>query len=63
MFELSLLDLIKGIRAHPESEDAFIAGALKEIKQELKSSNGDIKAQALEKLIYVTFSLSFFFFF
>jgi AP-3 complex subunit delta-1 len=53
MFELSLLDLVKGVRANPEQEEVFIAGALKEIKNELKSQYPDIKAQAVEKLIYV----------
>ena len=35
MFEKSLQDLVKGIRAHKKTESKYIAGAIEEIKKEL----------------------------
>jgi AP-3 complex subunit delta-1 len=53
MFEKSLQDLVKGIRAANNDSAAYIAKAIQEIKDELKSRDVTIKAQALQKLTYV----------
>lgn len=53
MFEMNLPDLVKGLRANEGREQAFIAEALKEIKDELKNPSPRLKAQAIEKLIYL----------
>ncbi len=53
MFEKSLTDLIRGIRANKGSEAKFVADCVDEIKTELKSENMTIKAQAVSKLAYV----------
>ena len=47
MFEKSLQDLVKGIRANKRDPSAFISGAIAEIKVELKSVDPFIKAQAV----------------
>jgi hypothetical protein len=54
MFEKSLQDLVKGIRAANNDSAAFIAKAIQEIKEELASPDVPIKAQALQKLTYVS---------
>ncbi len=54
MFEKSLQDLVKGIRAANNDSAAYIAKAIQEIKDELKSRDVTIKAQALQKLTYVS---------
>ncbi|CAG8595860.1 3010_t:CDS:10 [Gigaspora margarita] len=53
MFEKSLTDLIRGIRANKKNEQKYIAACLQEIHQEIKSNDPDIKAQAVSKLTYV----------
>ncbi len=53
MFEKSLQDLVKGIRNANDDSAAYIAKATQEIKEELKSRDVTIKAQALAKLTYV----------
>jgi len=53
MFEKSLADLIRGIRANKKGEEAYIATCLGEISTEIKSNDIDIKAVALQKLTYV----------
>jgi len=53
MFEKSLADLIRGIRANKKNEEAFISSCLEEITSEIKSNDIDIKAVALQKLTYV----------
>lgn len=54
MFEKSLQDLVKGIRAANNESAAYIAKAIQEIKDELKSRDVTIKTQALQKLTYVS---------
>ncbi len=54
MFEKTLQDLVKGIRNANEDNGAYVAKAIQEIKEELKSRDVTIKAQALQKLTYVS---------
>jgi AP-3 complex subunit delta-1 len=53
MFEKNLQDLVKGIRSS-NNDSGYIAKAIQEIKEELKSRDVTIKAQALQKLTYVS---------
>jgi len=53
MFEKTLVDLIKGIRGNKEHEDEFIRKSLSEIKDEVRSTDMFIKAQAIQKLTYL----------
>ncbi|WWC73451.1 uncharacterized protein I206_107421 [Kwoniella pini CBS 10737] len=57
MFERTLQDLIRGLRAHKASskaqEDAFIAEAMVEIRQELKGKDMALKAEGVLKLCYL----------
>lgn len=54
MFEKTLQDLVKGVRNASNDSAAYIAKATQEIKEELKSRDVTIKAQALQKLTYVS---------
>ncbi|KAI8811664.1 Clathrin/coatomer adaptor, adaptin-like protein [Cladochytrium replicatum] len=53
MFEKSLTDLIRGIRANKRNEEKYIAQCLDEIRQEVKRNDVDIKANAVAKLAYL----------
>ncbi|KAG5186742.1 Clathrin/coatomer adaptor, adaptin-like protein [Tribonema minus] len=53
MFEKTLQDLVKGIRAHKRDPSAFISQSIAEIKLELRSVDPFIKAQAVRKLTYL----------
>ncbi|KKY17400.1 putative ap-3 complex subunit delta [Phaeomoniella chlamydospora] len=53
MFEKSLYDLIRGLRSHKGNESAYLQGALKECRSEIRSPDMDLKATALLKLIYL----------
>ncbi|CAG8543565.1 9729_t:CDS:10, partial [Racocetra persica] len=53
MFEKSLTDLIRGIRANKKNEQKYIAACLQEIHQEVKSNDHDVKALAISKLTYL----------
>ncbi|WWC65615.1 uncharacterized protein I303_108235 [Kwoniella dejecticola CBS 10117] len=57
MFERTLQDLIRGLRAHKASskaqEDAFIAEAMVEIRQELKGKDMALKAEGVLKICYL----------
>jgi len=53
MFERTLADLIRGLRANKKNEAKFISIALEEIRKELKSNDLDVKANAINKLNYV----------
>lgn len=57
MFEKTLLDLVKGIRSHKDREAQYISDCIRECKDELGSSDLDLKAEALNKLTYVRFVL------
>ena len=53
MFEKTLTDLIKGIRAHKGSEAKYIDTSIGECRKEIKSKDLEIKAKAVLKLAYV----------
>jgi len=53
MFEKSLNELIKGIRAHKGSEAKYIDAAINDCRKEIKAKDIDIKAKAILKLAYV----------
>ncbi|KAA8892884.1 adaptin N terminal region-domain-containing protein [Sphaerosporella brunnea] len=53
MFEKSLYDLIRGLRANKGNERNYMLAALKECRQEVKSQDLDTKATAILKLIYL----------
>ena len=53
MFEKTLTDLIKGIRAHKGSEAKYIDASIGDCRKEIKSRDLEIKAQAILKLAYV----------
>lgn len=58
MFERTLQDLIRGLRAHRASskaqEDAFLAGAMAEIREELRGKDMALKAEGIIKMCYVS---------
>lgn len=54
MFERTLADLIRGLRASNKQDEAtFIARAVDEIRKEVKSKDMELKAAAILKLTYV----------
>ena len=53
LFQRSLQDLIKGIRAHKHNPSEFISQAIVEIKKESQSQEPDVKSQAIRKLTYL----------
>ncbi|CAE6495108.1 unnamed protein product [Rhizoctonia solani] len=53
MWERTLSDLIRGLRANKGDESQFIAKAVDEIRTEVKSKDMDLKAAAVLKLIYL----------
>ncbi|KAL7424899.1 AP-3 complex subunit delta [Cryptotrichosporon argae] len=57
MFERTLQDLIRGLRAHKASskaqEDAFLAEAMVEIRDELKGKDMALKAEGILKMCYL----------
>jgi hypothetical protein len=53
MWERTLQDLIRGLRANKKDEAKFIAKAVDEIRQEIKSEDMELKAGAVMKLTYV----------
>eukprot|EP00298_Acanthocystis_sp_HF-20_P015458 c21149_g1_i1.p1 GENE.c21149_g1_i1~~c21149_g1_i1.p1 ORF type:complete len:979 (+),score=402.45 c21149_g1_i1:59-2995(+) len=53
LFQRSLTDIIKGIRSHPSDTHKYISMVMKEIKDELRSSDMSSKAVALQKLTYL----------
>ncbi|CAM9229510.1 unnamed protein product, partial [Hapterophycus canaliculatus] len=53
MFEKTLQDVVKGIRANKRDPSDYISATIAEIKVELKSSDAFIKAQAIRKLTYL----------
>ena len=53
MWERTLQDLIRGLRANKKDESKFIAQAIDEIRQEVKSKDMELKAGAILKLTYV----------
>jgi AP-3 complex subunit delta len=53
MWERTLQDLIRGLRANKRDEAKFIAQAVDEIRREVKSKDMELKAGAILKLTYV----------
>jgi AP-3 complex subunit delta-1 len=53
MWERTLQDLIRGLRANKKDEAKFISQAVDEIRQEIKSKDMELKAGAILKLTYV----------
>lgn len=62
MFERTLQDLIRGLRAHKASskaqEDAFLLEAMGEIREELKGKDMALKAEGIIKTCYVRLTVS-----
>jgi len=58
MWERTLQDLIRGLRANKNDESKFIAQAMDEIRREIKSKDMELKAGAVMKLAYVRCSYS-----
>lgn len=56
MWERTLQDLIRGLRANKNDEAKFIAQANEEIRREIKSKDMELKAGAVMKLTYVRVS-------
>ena len=54
MWERTLQDLVRGLRANKKDESKFIAKAVDEIRQEIKSDDMGLKAGAVLKLTYVS---------
>ena len=54
MWERTLQDLIRGLRANKKDESKFIAQAVDEIRREVRSKDMDLKAGAVLKLTYVS---------
>lgn len=54
MWERTLQDLIRGLRANKKDESKFISQAIAEIRQEVKSKDMELKAAAVLKLTYVS---------
>lgn len=65
MFERTLQDLIRGLRAHKASsraqEEAFLAEAMGEIRTELRGKDMGLKSEAVLKMCYVSRSKFFLF--
>jgi AP-3 complex subunit delta len=55
MWERTLKDLIRGLRANKKDESKFIAQAVDEIRREIKSKDMELKAGAVLKLTYVRY--------
>ena len=56
MFEKTLNELIRGVRAHPDTEAKYISQCMDECRKELRQESMDAKANAVSKLCYVSLS-------
>lgn len=54
MWERTLQDLVRGLRANKKDEATFINKAVDEIREEIKSKDMELKAGAIMKLTYVS---------
>jgi hypothetical protein len=54
MWERTLQDLIRGLRANKKDEAKFITKAVDEIRNEIRSKDMELKAGAVLKLTYVS---------
>jgi AP-3 complex subunit delta-1 len=57
MWERTLQDLIRGLRANKQDESTFINRAVDEIREEIKNKDMELKAGAIMKLTYVSVAL------
>ena len=57
MWERTLQDLIRGMRANKKDEAKFISQAMDEIRKEIRSKDMELKAAAVLKLTYVRIML------
>lgn len=55
MWERTLQDLVRGLRANKRDEAKFIAQAVDEIRMEVRSKDMELKAGAILKLTYVRY--------
>lgn len=53
MWERTLQDLIRGLRANKKDEAQFIAQAVAEIRNEIRNDDMELKAAAVLKLTFV----------
>ncbi|VDK48871.1 unnamed protein product [Anisakis simplex] len=53
LFDKSLTDLIRGIRNNKDNEARYISSCIEEIKMELRQESTYVKANAIEKLVYL----------
>lgn len=53
IFQKTLQDLIKGIRANKKDPSSFISQCIADIKQELKSNDNFIKSEAVIITIFI----------
>jgi AP-3 complex subunit delta len=53
MWERTLQDLVRGLRANKKDEAKFISSAVDEIRREIRSDDMELKAGAVLKLTYV----------
>ncbi|KXN68785.1 Adaptor protein complex AP-3 delta subunit [Conidiobolus coronatus NRRL 28638] len=53
MFQKNLTDLIRGIRSHKNNPDKFVLQQLEDLRNELKSTDLNVKTIALSKLNYL----------
>jgi AP-3 complex subunit delta len=54
IFQNNLQDLIKGIRSHDrQGLSSYISQSIGDIKQEIKSTDSFVKAEAIRKLTYL----------
>lgn len=53
MWERTLQDLIRGLRANKNDESKFIAQAIEEIRKEVRSKDMELKAGAILKMTFV----------
>lgn len=53
MWERTLQDLIRGLRANKNDERKFVTQAIEEIRKETKSKDMELKAGAILKMTFV----------
>ncbi|PAA75783.1 hypothetical protein BOX15_Mlig015612g2 [Macrostomum lignano] len=53
VLDKNLQDLVRGIRNHKDTEGKYISECIEEIKQELKQESLVVKANAINKLVYL----------
>jgi hypothetical protein len=61
MWERTLQDLIRGLRANKNDERKFVSQAIDEIRQEVRSKDMELKAGAILKMTFVCTTSSHYF--